>query len=176
MPRSVYSEIIRNDIPGPHENPERAETVRSFVIPPRFTVKNSSPNTTRTINILAAFVSPIWAWALVDFVRLGRFNVSSRDKAFTASDFDLTSPVILQCPMSDETTDIDIHLQYWQFFFRCYKGGPDWYLERPLAEEQFDIWRRHVIAEFRTSKEQRAMWERQVAPPAKCAISDYFPG
>lgn len=93
MPRNVYSEIIQNDIPGPNEDPERAEMVRSFIIPPRFTVKNSSPNTTRTINILVAFVSSEWAWALVDFVRLGRVHVTSRDKVYTASDFDVTSPV-----------------------------------------------------------------------------------
>lgn len=176
MPRSVYSEIVQNDIPGPHENPEQAETVRSFVIPPRFTVKNSSPNTVRTINILAAFVSPKWAWALVDFVRLGRFNITSRDKVFTASDFDVTSPVMVSCNVQSETTDAHIRLQYWRIFFRCFNGGPDWYLERPLAEEQLDIWRRHVIAEFRKSEEQRIMWKRQVAPPAKYAISDYFIG
>lgn len=111
MPRSVYSEIIQNDIPGPSEDPERAETVRSFVIPPRFTVKNSSPNTTRTINILAAFVSPEWAWALVDFVRLGRFHVTSRDEVFTASDFDTTSLVSFsQCSRSDKMIDVCIRI------------------------------------------------------------------
>lgn len=93
MPRSVYNEIVQNDIPGPNEDPERADKVRSFVIPPRFTVKNSSPNTLRTINILAAFVSPNWAWAIVDFVRLGRIHIISRDQVYTALDFDVTSPV-----------------------------------------------------------------------------------
>lgn len=95
MPRRVYDEIVANDIPGPNEDSERAELVRSFIIPPRFTVKNSSPKNPRTLNILAAFVSPKWAWTYVDFVRLGRFHVKSRDKVYVASDFDVTSPVSL---------------------------------------------------------------------------------
>lgn len=93
MPRSVYDEIVANDIAGPNEDPERAELVRSFIVPPRFTVPNSSPTNPRTINILAAFVSPNWAWAYIDFVRLGRYHVKSRDEVYVASDFDVTSPV-----------------------------------------------------------------------------------
>lgn len=96
MPRSVYSEIVRNDIPGPNENPERAEMIRSFLIPPRFTVPNSSPIEPRTINILAAFVSPTWAWALVDYARLGRTQAISQDVIYTADDMSYTkSPVSL---------------------------------------------------------------------------------
>lgn len=88
MPRTVYNEIVASEIPS-----LRAEHVRSFVIPSRFTEPNSSPVNPRTINILAAFVSPSWAWTFVDFSRLGRFHVQSRDAVYEASEFDCSSYV-----------------------------------------------------------------------------------
>lgn len=186
MPRSVYADIIQNDIAGRTE--QREDKFRSFVIPSRWTIKNSSPTDPRTINILAAFVSPMWVWALVDFTRLARFHVTSRDQFYTASDFVVRSPVWLA------------------LFTSCFQGsgGPDWILERQQAEDQLDLWRSHVLEEYATHQrnlelhedklklhedklklyedklklyeDKLKLWKKKVAPHASRAITTYFSG
>lgn len=86
MTRHDYDEITAQMVPG------TTETMHSFVIPQRLITPGSSKSK-RTINILAAFVSPKWVWVIHDFMRLARIHVISRDKIFDVSDFDLNGPV-----------------------------------------------------------------------------------
>lgn len=90
MSRQDYEEIIAQKVPGTNTDPTK--TMYSFVIPQRLIAKGSSKSK-RTINILAAFVSPWWVWVIHDFMRLARLHVISRDVPFTAADFDINLPV-----------------------------------------------------------------------------------
>lgn len=76
-----YREIIQDDIPGPNADKTKANLLRSFPMPQHFINKNSSsPEKPRTINIFAAFVSSARVWAIVDFSRLVRLHVISKDE------------------------------------------------------------------------------------------------
>lgn len=90
MRRSVYDEIISTSIDG--TNSDRANIQQSFVVPSRFRETASSP-VPHTINIFAAWVSDAWVWALVDFDRLVRFYVISRDEPWSSSDIQPGSSV-----------------------------------------------------------------------------------
>lgn len=39
-------------------------------------------------------------------------------------------------------------IQPWNFLFRKFKGGPDWVVERSLAEHALNIWRDTIIKEY----------------------------
>lgn len=93
MPPSIFWSIIGNDVPGPNEAPEKAELIRTFLIPNEYTVEHSSPNHPRTIKIFAAFVSESWVWVLSDFSGLVRMNVRSRNIPYTPEDFQIGSRV-----------------------------------------------------------------------------------
>lgn len=92
MPRNIYEEIIAHHISGSNKNADKAANLRSFLIPERFKT-NCSSSAMRTINILFAFVSDIWVWAIVDFVRLAQGHVISRDIFWDVHDFDTSSQV-----------------------------------------------------------------------------------
>lgn len=79
MTRACFDEVVATSVPG--SNGARADQQRSFPVPLRFNEPSSShPDRPRTINIFLAWVSSSWVWALVDFSRLVRFLVVSRDK------------------------------------------------------------------------------------------------
>lgn len=83
MKRCVYDEIISTSVDG--TSADRANIQQSFVVPSRFCEATSS-TARRTINILAAWISNEWVWALVDFDRLARFHVISRDEPWSSAD------------------------------------------------------------------------------------------
>lgn len=66
--------------------------------------------------------------------------------------------------------------QLWPWFFSFFRGGADWYLERPLAEDAMEIWRKHTIAARHQYKRLFANWDKRTAIPAARPISDYYPG
>lgn len=92
MTPEVFWEIITHDIPGSNPDKLKAEKMRTFVIPERFTVKNSSSKS-RTIRILAAFVSEKHVIVLCDFCGLARMHVESRNVPWTEEDFKVGSQV-----------------------------------------------------------------------------------
>ena len=93
MPPRVFWSIIGNDIPGSNEDPEKAELIRTFLIPDEYTIKHSSPKYPRTIKIFAAFVSESWVWVLSDFSGLVRMSVRSQSNPYTPEDFMVGSQV-----------------------------------------------------------------------------------
>ncbi|KII83447.1 hypothetical protein PLICRDRAFT_119413 [Plicaturopsis crispa FD-325 SS-3] len=123
MSLDTYREILSQEQDGTNADPEKAKVLRSFRIPDKFIVPGSA-EVDRKINIFAAAVSTAsaWVWAVSDFNRIVRMRVVSRDKPFEADDLK---------PGSQEWSRL------WDYF----KGGPDWIVERPMAEDALQIWR-----------------------------------
>jgi len=96
MKPAVFWKIITHDVPGGNSDPQKAERIRTFVIPSEFTVPgSSSPLETRTMKIFAAFVSERWVWVLSDFSGLVRMHIESKDRAWTAEDLAIGSEVFV---------------------------------------------------------------------------------
>lgn len=93
MTKACYDEIVATSITG--SNADRGQRQHSFPVPRRFNEESSSkPDKPRTVNIFLAWVAESWVWALVDFSRLVRFQVVSRDEAWSSVDLIPTSPVM----------------------------------------------------------------------------------
>lgn len=93
MSRACYDEIVATSVPG--SNAVKGSRQHSFPVPRRFhELWSSHPEKARTVNIFLAWVSLTWVWALVDFSRLVRFYVISRDMPWTPSDMLPDSQVI----------------------------------------------------------------------------------
>ncbi|EDR13061.1 uncharacterized protein LACBIDRAFT_322480 [Laccaria bicolor S238N-H82] len=75
--------------PGPNKDKEKALKMRTFLIPDRLIVKNSSETYPQTIRILAAFVSQESVFVLCDFCGLARMHVKSRNRPWTQEDFEV---------------------------------------------------------------------------------------
>lgn len=90
MTRSDYDEITAVSVDGTGED---GNLKQSFLIPSRFTEASSSYSLERTINIMVAWVSDCWVWALVDFSRLARFYILSRDLPWSSADINPNSAV-----------------------------------------------------------------------------------
>jgi hypothetical protein len=93
MTREDFFEIITKDIPGPNEDATKAEKIRTFLIPERLIVPNSSSTRPRTIKIFAAFISSDWVYVLSDFAGLVRMSVRSKQSPWTQGDLAPTSMV-----------------------------------------------------------------------------------
>ncbi|KAF8204136.1 hypothetical protein BJ912DRAFT_841585, partial [Pholiota molesta] len=122
MPPELFWEIISNDVPGPNEDPDKSELIRTYRIPDRYTVPHSSPRTPRTIKIFGAFVSEKWVHVISDFSGLVRLHVKSCNVIYAPEDFSVGSPE-------------------WLYMFESFKGGPDWCLEHSLAQNALRSWR-----------------------------------
>lgn len=93
MTKACFDEIVSTSITG--SNVDRGDRQHSFLVPRRFNEESSSnPDKPRTVNIFLAWVSQSWVWALVDFSRLVRFQVVSRDKHWSLDDMIPASTVI----------------------------------------------------------------------------------
>lgn len=90
MSRSDYDEITAFSVDGTGQNQNLKQ---SFVVPPRFCEPFSSPSLEHTVNIMLAWVSDSWVWALVDFKRLARFYIVSRDRPWSSADINPKSSV-----------------------------------------------------------------------------------
>lgn len=93
MTPEVFWEIITNDIPGSNPDKQKAKKIRTFIIPERFTVKDSSPESQHTICILAAFVSEKHVVVLCDFCGLAQMHVESKNVPWIEEDFKVGSQV-----------------------------------------------------------------------------------
>lgn len=92
MSPKVFWDIIKHDVPGPNKDKEKAQKMRVFLIPDKFKVKDSS-EISRTIRILAAFISEKYVIALCDFCGLARMHVESRFIPWTKKDFEVGTEV-----------------------------------------------------------------------------------
>lgn len=90
MKRSDYDEITSFSVDG--SSGKERNLKHSFLIPDRFHEGSSSPSK-RTVNILLAWVSDDWVWVLVDFARLARFYIISRDIPWSSADIQPNSDV-----------------------------------------------------------------------------------
>lgn len=89
MARSDYDEITSISVDGSGKDKNLKQ---SFLIPARFREVSSSPSQ-RTANIMLAWVSDDWVWTLVDFERLARFYIVSRDLPWSSADIQPNSAV-----------------------------------------------------------------------------------
>ncbi|KAF8185207.1 hypothetical protein BJ912DRAFT_927583, partial [Pholiota molesta] len=123
----LFWEIISNDVPGPNEDPDKSELIRTYRIPDR---------TPRTIKIFGAFVSEKWVHVISDFSGLVRLHVKSCNVIYAPEDFSVGSPE-------------------WLYMFESFKGGPDWCLEHSLAQNALRSWRAAVLQEYRLYEKRR---------------------
>jgi len=167
MKLDVFHEIVSEDYPGPNPHPEKSEFIRTFRIPERFIVEHSSRTRPRPIKLYAAFISPKWVWAINDFYGLVRTQVTSRRQPWERSDFEVGNSVHILFRISSPRTNLTF--PFWQGWrlFDHFKGGPDWYLERPLATAKLDAWRQDVLAEYET-------FLRKAKPSSTFSIDSYF--
>jgi len=93
MASDIFWRIISRDIPGPNKNEEKAQQMRTFLIPNEYIVEGSSDKRPRTIRILAAFISEKYTIVVCDFVGLARMHVESRHIPWTKNDFLVGSQV-----------------------------------------------------------------------------------
>ncbi|KAG6835918.1 hypothetical protein H0H93_013359, partial [Arthromyces matolae] len=110
----------------------KANRLRSFPLPPRFTDTNSSKKKKRTVNIFAAFLTATDAVVLIDFSRLIRLHVTSSPHIWQQSDF---------APGS----------KHWSRIWAPFPNGPDLILERDLALDSLDKWRQRVISGYQAN-------------------------
>ncbi|KAH7903422.1 hypothetical protein BJ138DRAFT_988223, partial [Hygrophoropsis aurantiaca] len=124
MTKADFDNIIAGDQPGPNGNRSKAQKLRTFALPARFTEPGSSPNTNRTINIFAAFICDTsdYVWVIVDFARLVRLRVVSRAEPWNGCEMQPSSPT-------------------WPKIWLGFGDGPDWFLEKQEAEGNLDKWR-----------------------------------
>ncbi|KAF8808875.1 hypothetical protein BYT27DRAFT_7222717 [Phlegmacium glaucopus] len=104
MTPEVYYEIVSEDFPGPNPDTSKSESISNFHIPKEF----------------------IWVWGINDFTGLVRMHVTSRQKPWDGSDFEIGG-------------------SGWHLF-NHFKGGPDWYLES---------WCQDVLVEYETLKKAK---------------------
>ncbi|KAF7967022.1 hypothetical protein HWV62_36223 [Athelia sp. TMB] len=130
MKRSDFDDIISVSVPG--SNKKKSHLQHSFVVPSRFHESTSSSATQRTVNIFIAWVSEDWVWALVDFSRLVRFYIISRNIEWTAGDLKPDSLV-------------------WPSLWTAFASGPDWHFETSDAIKHVKDWRKRTLAKSRIS-------------------------
>lgn len=144
-----YQEIISNDIPGPNPDPEKAEHLRTFQIPNRLIMANSSPKK-RTIKIVAALVSDHWVWTINDWTSLVRLYVYSTDGIWTTEQL---------APGTEVSSSLILFIiahgtQIWKTLFNRFNGGPDWVTEKEAALKSLSEWREFIIREWKKRKGQ----------------------
>ncbi|KAJ7482728.1 hypothetical protein FB451DRAFT_1364625 [Mycena latifolia] len=111
-----YQLLVAQCIPGSNDDSEKAEKMRSFLLPPQFREPGARSQETATVNVLAAIVTERNAFVITDFNRLTRLHVVSAARKFTSR---RSAPTII--------------------------GGPDWVSEREDALAYLDQWRVHVL-------------------------------
>jgi hypothetical protein len=88
-----FFDIIIKDTAGPNKDTTKAEQIRTFLIPERLIVPDSSRRRPRTIKIFAAFISTGWVHVLSDFSGLVRMSVKSKQSLWTWDDLTSGSEV-----------------------------------------------------------------------------------
>ena len=74
------------DTAGPNKDATKAEKIRTFLIPERLVVPNSSSRRPRTIKIFVALISSDWVYVISDFSGLVRMFVQSKQSLWTEDD------------------------------------------------------------------------------------------
>lgn len=92
MPRSVYDEIVSTDKPGPHNQSAKAEKLRVYLIPKKYTVSGSSSNEDRTLTIYVAIISDSYVYILEDYSRIARMWWKSRSQKWLRHEITVDSP------------------------------------------------------------------------------------
>jgi hypothetical protein len=87
--------IVINDIPGPNNDPQKAEQIHTFLILEQLVVPGSSGRRPRTIKIFAAFISAEWVYVVSNFSGLVRMHVKSKDTSWAHEDLAVGSEVHL---------------------------------------------------------------------------------
>ena len=82
LPKTDFFKILEGDGPGPNPDKAKAKRLRSFTIPDYMIEAGSSTKVNRRINILAAVVMETQVIALVDFARLARIHIRSRNEMY----------------------------------------------------------------------------------------------
>lgn len=91
-PKDFY-EIVSSHVPGPNNDPLKAQQIRTFIIPDRLIVPGSSSTYPRTIKIFAAFISSDRVYVVSDFSGLVRLHVRSKNSPWTVEDLSPDSEV-----------------------------------------------------------------------------------
>ncbi|KAI0640829.1 hypothetical protein C8Q79DRAFT_1039139 [Trametes meyenii] len=127
VPTSSFNRMMSQSVPGPNQNPEVAEFMRSFVVPTELTVPNArADKDIQTMAVMAAIVGEEQTFVLVDHTRLLRLHIMSLSRPWTAEDIERTSPL-------------------WKSLWSS-NHGPDWIYETEEAESTLDVWRASVLS------------------------------
>ncbi|KLO19785.1 hypothetical protein SCHPADRAFT_864352 [Schizopora paradoxa] len=136
--QSDLYEILSQDIPGPSEDPRKAQRLRSFVVPPRMIEAYSSTTEDRHMEIfLAVLLENGEAFILTDFSHLVRMTFISKDCHWTEADFEIKSPRWLTLWGSGR--------------------GPCWHVERDDAVSALDKWRSDVLHASASKQSRRVV-------------------
>jgi hypothetical protein len=146
MTPGEFYDITSQHIAGPNKDPQKAELMRTFVIPDRLVVSGSSINRPRTIKIFAAFISAEWVYVVSDFSGLVKMHLKSKKTCWTKEDLHPGSDVSFHYA---PCTKFFIYHQDWNELFGAFKGGPDWVSEPSLAMSAIQRWRRNILEEHR---------------------------
>jgi hypothetical protein len=93
LPKTDFFTILQGNGPGPNPDKAKAKRLRSFTIPNYTIEEGSSTKINRKINILAAVVMETQVIALVDFARLARIHIRSRNKIYHPHNLSVESEV-----------------------------------------------------------------------------------
>ncbi|PPQ97364.1 hypothetical protein CVT26_006596 [Gymnopilus dilepis] len=147
----------QKEVDGPNPDPAKAEKIRTFLLPEKFIVENSSQNRPRRVKIFCAWISSEYVWALIDFSGLVRMHIKSKPTAWTESDLAIGSPE-------------------FENLFGVFKGGPDWVLETEKAIEHLSKWRVAINTEHQSWLDQvkRAKEEHRSTLSGRHKLATYF--
>lgn len=132
-----FYDITSQHIAGPNKDPQKAELIRTFVIPDRFIIPGSSTNCPRIIKIFAAFISAEWVYVMSDFSGLVRMHLRSKKSLWTEGDLHPGSDVNFLYALHQ----FFIYLIYHSAGMNCLepsKVGQIGCLSPPLQSQQFN--------------------------------------
>ncbi|KAJ7453319.1 hypothetical protein B0H11DRAFT_2288366 [Mycena galericulata] len=123
-----FNLLVSQCVPGPNDDPEKAEQMRCFVLPAKFREPTARAQEESTVTVLAAIVTAHKAFVISDFNRITRLHVVSSSRKFTEQDIRPKS------------------VMWSERLWKMFPGSPDWVYELDDALANLDNWRQKVLA------------------------------
>jgi hypothetical protein len=84
-----FDKIVALCQPGPNADKRKAEQLRRFAVPSEFVEPATNDPEGQSLTVFAAIVGEQDVWALVDFSRLVRIHIISRDAVWRGEELEL---------------------------------------------------------------------------------------